>query len=469
MAPTLFISHKHSDREIAKAVATFVEDKTGNDVKVFLSSSPEFEGPKFGENLNAQLRQALWKTDVLLLVYTTSEDDWSYCMWECGVATQEDSPDTNILVLQCGRDVPAPFQDVLRVNAHSLDDAKRLTNQLLRDPNCFPSLKGAIRGNLTDALVQRYAEELHAKLKQVVPDPDPIEQWSTWPYIRVELPKADLDKIAAAAKSQRPGLGYALVQEKAIVVAADPRAPDLFGRSGFPERIRLSELAEIWKERTGQSDAPWFESCCAQIAAGAGREFPVIRLNPMREVNGEAVFTPVLSQVQSLPFAGVVRFDLDFYNLADPRAILATSRMIKLDSLFFRRLDTELQSTTLGEIVDDLETHRWKRLPLLDENDRPKYMIHRSMIDQFIARHALTPSAGRNAAELTLADLLADVAKRTMFENSFAVVGSRASLADATAAMAALPDCNDVFVTTGGSRDEAVLGLLTNVDITKNV
>ena len=84
-----------------------------------LSSSPEFTGPRFGRGLNDQLRQALWNTEVLILVYTSADQDWSYCMWECGVATQPQSPNTNIIVFQCGSDVPAPFQDVLRVNARS--------------------------------------------------------------------------------------------------------------------------------------------------------------------------------------------------------------------------------------------------------------------------------------------------------------------------------------------------------------
>jgi hypothetical protein len=32
-----------------------------------LSSSPDFQGPRFGKALNAQLREALWKTEVLIL------------------------------------------------------------------------------------------------------------------------------------------------------------------------------------------------------------------------------------------------------------------------------------------------------------------------------------------------------------------------------------------------------------------
>ena len=117
--PTIFISHKHSDSKIAQVLAGFLEEKSNGLVKVHLSSSPNFDGPRFGPSLNAQLRQALWTTDVLILVYTSADQDWSYCMWECGVASDSHSPETTIVVFQCGPDIPAPFQDVLRVNPES--------------------------------------------------------------------------------------------------------------------------------------------------------------------------------------------------------------------------------------------------------------------------------------------------------------------------------------------------------------
>ena len=71
--PSLFISHKHSDARIADVLGTFIEAKSTGRVKVHLSSNPDFEGPRFGKGLNAQLRQALWNTDVLILLYTSAD------------------------------------------------------------------------------------------------------------------------------------------------------------------------------------------------------------------------------------------------------------------------------------------------------------------------------------------------------------------------------------------------------------
>jgi hypothetical protein len=101
----LFISHKHSDSTIAQVLAAFIEGESGGRVRVHLSSSPDFQGPRYGKSLNAQLRQALGASEVLILIYTSSDEDWSYCMWECGVATHPQSPNTAIVVFQCGTDV----------------------------------------------------------------------------------------------------------------------------------------------------------------------------------------------------------------------------------------------------------------------------------------------------------------------------------------------------------------------------
>jgi hypothetical protein len=75
--PLLFISHKHSDTKIAQVLGNFIRSSSNGDVEVHLSSNPDFKGPKFSkENLNSQLRNTLWTTDVLILLYTTADQDW---------------------------------------------------------------------------------------------------------------------------------------------------------------------------------------------------------------------------------------------------------------------------------------------------------------------------------------------------------------------------------------------------------
>jgi hypothetical protein len=132
--PKLFISHKHVDRPIAETIADFLREKSGYSVDIHFSSSPQFQGPRIGRSLTDELRKALWKADALLLVYTTADQDWAYCMWECGVATDPGSTETNIYVFQCGDEVPSPFVDKVRVNASKVDDlSSPLTNSAPAD------------------------------------------------------------------------------------------------------------------------------------------------------------------------------------------------------------------------------------------------------------------------------------------------------------------------------------------------
>ena len=125
-----------------------------------MSSDPAYRGPRFGRNLNQELCRALLDVQVLVLVYTSADEDWSYCMFECGVATDPQSPHTNIIVFQCGRDVPKPFEDQLRVDARRLDDIRKFTKAFFKDPTFFPDAMTALAPAFSDNQCDKAAREL---------------------------------------------------------------------------------------------------------------------------------------------------------------------------------------------------------------------------------------------------------------------------------------------------------------------
>lgn len=468
--PALFISHKHSDSKIAQVLAGFLEEKSNGRVKVHLSSSPDFEGPRFGPSLNSQLREALWNADVLVLVYTSADQDWSYCMWECGVANDSHSPETTLIVFQCGPDVPAPFQDVLRVNPRSYEDIKRFIDQFLRAPDFFPKLNGAIAPNFKDAFVENAAKALHENLSRVLPPPDDglSKDWPTWPYLRIELPRTEVDKMEQASEAERVALSHQIVKDYGIIVESDARAAQLFGVAAFKNRMKLEALLKGWLNKNPNAEATWFDSCCEQIMMGAARGFPVIRWTSIRETGSEADYTPVLTRIRPKPYAGTVQFDLYFYNLSDPRAVPITAKMIPIRDFFHKKLgQIDPQSLKLTDVITELQSRQLNRLPILSSAGHPLYIVHRSMIDQFIVKHVLAGGAA-TAGNLTLADLLADPEMKDIFENTFVAVKRQGTLAEATSAMLSRPSCNDVAVTAGGNLNEPVLGWLTNVDIARS-
>jgi hypothetical protein len=125
----------------------------------------------------------------------------------------------------------------------------------------------------------------------------------------------------------------------------------------------------------------------------------------------------------------------------------------------------------VGDILDTLKQKGRNRLPILDESDHPKYMIHRSMIDKYLARRTIED--GLSADELKQlrfkGDLLdKDEELRKLFETSFATVKEDANLANAKIEMDKKESCLDVFVTKNGTKNEAVIGWLTNLIITES-
>ena len=458
----LFISHKHSDRQIAEVLGRFIEERSAARIKVYLSSSPDFQGPRFGKALNAQLRDALWRTELLILVYTSADQDWSYCMWECGMAAHPHGPNTTLIVFQCGPDIPGPFQDVLRINARNPDDIKRFTDQLFRDPALFPKV-GAIAPGLKDTLIETFAKDLHNRLIQVLPPAEDgqVEQWPAWPYLRLELARVEADRIEHAIEPDP-----LIVSDQAEVVQSEARVAQLFGKQSFPQRLKLRELLIAWKNKYPDGNTSWYDSWCEQIVVCARRGFPVFPSASMREIGGDSSFTPVVTRVQRLPFSGTVQFDVYFFNPSDPRAVQVTSRMIPTSDLFYKRVG-EVNLLRLRDLIQELTTRGRNRVPILTSDGAPLYIVHRSMIEQFIVKSVLQGGGTKDPSNFTLEDLLADPDMKSMFEKTFVVVSRHSTLAQAKAAMVAREGCSDVFVTDGGAPQEAVRGLLTNVEITR--
>jgi hypothetical protein len=340
----------------------------------------------------------------------------------------------------------------------------------LQDPDFFPGLGKALAPNLVSSeTLAGAAKDLYERLDAVIPKiHDRIDEWSAWPFLRLELPEQEVGKLKAPSSPEKLKVAHDIIHQHGSIVKSDARIAQIFGLAGLPDNFKISELISTWKERVPGTEATWFESCCEQIMVGAQRGFPIIRWTPLREADGQAEFTPVLSRIKRIPFSKTVQFDIYFYNLADPRAVPATSRMIAKADFFYKEVGKAApDSFKLGELVRELEARGLNRVPILQEG-RALYIIHRSMIDRFIAQR-LWASSGVNVEAYTLADVLLEPDLKIIFETSFVVVNKHASLAEAKSSMLGRPGCSDVFITERGQRDEPVIGWLTNVDITRSI
>jgi hypothetical protein len=148
-------------------------------------------------------------------------------------------------------------------------------------------------------------------------------------------------------------------------------------------------------------------------------------------------------------------------------SIKVTEKMIPLTNAFVTKDDPT--SVKLLEVLKGMEASgKGDRLPVLTSDQKPRYVIHRSTIDRFIAKSATAGKTKEELENLTLADLLADTDLKDMLQTTVAVVPQNATLADAKRAMERLNWCQDVMITPAGSITEPASGWITNGIIRDN-
>lgn len=316
--PSLFISHKHADSKIADALRDFIDTYTGGKVRVFQSSGAWTDAPKVGRNLNKELRQALWKNNVLILLYTNPNHDWNYCMWECGVASHPESPDTKIIVFICGGQTPSLFVEQVNVNARQLVDIQKFTNSFLTDADFFPEFSGPITAHQASGQkVAELAAELHQTLQPLLPPEkeDEVEEWPAWPFLRLEITQNHVERIRAAKPEERLKTTTDIVTEECLLVEGDKVAGQIFGFPTFTSGMRFGEIVNKWREQRPGSNSKWVEVLCGQIMSGAQWNFLKPTWELMQSVDSDNWYAPKVNRVRRLPAQRSMQFDVYFYRL----------------------------------------------------------------------------------------------------------------------------------------------------------
>jgi hypothetical protein len=164
------------------------------------------------------------------------------------------------------------------------------------------------------------------------------------------------------------------------------------------------------------------------------------------------------------------------------QAISARTKMIPRDQMFFKT--APIDNLKIVDLLKELEDKgKGDRVPVLTDKNIAKYIIHRSLLDRYLAdkaRTASTPGApaapGTGAAAaptsgtLTMGDLFKEKPElEKLFATSFGVIKQDGTLADAQSAMQRTKNCEDVFVTSGGTANDEVLGWITDNIIQDNL
>ena len=312
--PQVFISHRHGDKAIADMLRNWMDQSTAGRLKIFQSS--EFaSGPKVGKSLSKELLDNLWHTDVLLLVYTMADHDWSYCMYECGVATDPQSPDTRVVVLQFSEDAPAPFEDQVRVNIRSKESIAQFANQFLTDEDFFPQLNGPISGyQAASSQVQALGAGLFEAFQKIPKTMhEKIDEWPAWPFIRLQMSLDAVKEITDMKYSDVNSIRKAILGNSEVIFS-DSVICGFLNTRAIPRSTTLAGLVAMWTQQFPNGNTAWVNSLIQQIYAASNWQFPKLDWSLLKGQRCADVewYSPVLAWVRKIPYRNSFEFDIYF-------------------------------------------------------------------------------------------------------------------------------------------------------------
>ena len=275
----IFISHRHDDAEIAKGLRNILEDWGVRAEEVFVSSDARGAGP-LGANVREVLMKAAASTKLLLLVYTSAQEDWSWCTWECGLVEDPKTPCTKLVVIQCGDKAPKVYKDRLGIVASNKETIKSFVRQFHVEPDFLPG-EGIFSEDCSDELLKRRAARLEKVLDRAAScDDRRIYRWS---YI---LFRANLDTVARIKELPKideiDNQSLAEIAKGTDVYKAEGHALEHFGYAKGATNLTLADLAERWKQATDSKTAPWLGKLCREFCRGALEYSPKLKLTSVK-------------------------------------------------------------------------------------------------------------------------------------------------------------------------------------------
>lgn len=325
--PVLFISHRHADYQLADMLRGFIEQRAA-EVEIF-QSSYEGGGPSIGKLLSEDLGQRLSAAEVVLLLYTTPDENWSYCMWEVGVAFNPEREDTRVIVLQAGAEIPAPLGDRTAVRLASDRDVKQFVAQLFTDPKLFPKYGKALWPTRApdSEVVKRVGSELWGELRNLGIREDSESVWKICSTVVFSISVSFEEEI----KGRHAGLGGATGEAEKQSVLAELRqsladhlrietasrgAGEIFGLHLRPESS-LQNMIDAWRNDRN-AETVWADAVLDQLMRVVVGQWPRSRYCGLRHASDDRAYVPILLQVRRRPSAGLVeyhfvlpRFDFD--------------------------------------------------------------------------------------------------------------------------------------------------------------
>jgi TIR domain len=262
----IFISHSHVDKKIADVVRQHLNRWGFPNRTIFQSSEPGL-GPQPGRRLTDEIQTALHQAKAVILLYTRADEDWSWCMFECGLATDPQKPDaTRVIFFRCNEEepLPGPFEGavVVQVNENSIRD---FTKRLLSEDDFLPG--EAARYPMDDTpenILRDLSDALYRDLRDAISHAKAPKERYRWDRFSLRL---ETDENGLSSETNEDEL-CATMQRKLVVTHVFGEALRHFGYANLEDGLRLSDLVHRWREEISNRDnisQDWIKGLCLEL------------------------------------------------------------------------------------------------------------------------------------------------------------------------------------------------------------
>ncbi|MEO1263755.1 MAG: hypothetical protein AAFZ15_33415 [Bacteroidota bacterium] len=323
--PTLFISHRHQDRILADIFRTAFEEWSNGNVTVFQSSN-ERAGIGVGEELDDSINKAAADASVLLLIYTVTDDDWTWCMYECGLAQDPKTLDTRILVFHTAENPPSPLAHLLTLPM-TLDSIKTLVNQFHHKEDFFIDRGKAIAPEVSQKIIDQRTLKLYNDLSAKITS-DVIETTIRYDQISVSIAMEHVENIKSKYQETnfKNTLEYAvkILREKCMIYGFSGDPHTHFEMDKTPLDIELDQLIRDWRKGTEYPDLKWDEELFTEMTKAILNLKEGAISTPFNSLDPDSTvwFLPLIHTSRINPQNGHFEMDITFYKLKESTAKL---------------------------------------------------------------------------------------------------------------------------------------------------
>lgn len=313
--PSVFISHRHIDHEIADVFRETMEEWSDGSINVYQSSHAE-SASRISADLDEAIAEAIADCNIVLLIYTQAPGDLDWCMFECGLAQDPRSRETRVAVFHTTEAPPDPLDGLISMRLEE-ESVRQFAHGFHRDSKFMPHLDRAISPDISDDDLMDRSDKLFERLQHAAPER--AHEATVYDRLTLGLSYSLAEKIRRNAKGKKLEEVYedscqALHGHLSIRSSSgDPE--EHFNYAEIDKKTTFGDLVERWK-----TDSEYHEG--NEWADGVYEAITRSLLNrPEREVafpfnsltsDGSNWLLPILARHRTVPFERVIEFDLLF-------------------------------------------------------------------------------------------------------------------------------------------------------------